>query len=324
MKDRVKIFMFCDALGYEIVQRYKFMTDEFPVRLPVRTQFGYSSTCVPTILTGEPPTKHGHFSFFYRPKGAESPFSFFRFLHPFLHPSVIFDNHRIRHRVSLWFARCKNYTGYFNLYRVPYARLPYFDYCEKQDIFAPHGLAPVKNLRDVLTESGVPFHISNWHLNDDQNIEAAKKLLEEEKTEFFFVYTAGLDSMLHFHVHEPEVVAKHLEAFSAKVRGLLETARAHFRQVDFCIFSDHGMTPLKGETDIKSKIEALPLKFGQDYIAAYDSTMLRVWFPNPDARKPVMDAVADAPLRSGAVLSLFFVALACADGYLPHQSEPRG
>ncbi len=35
-------------------------------------------------------------------------------------------------------------------------------------------------------------------------------------------------------------------------------------------------------------------------------------------------AVADAPLRSGAVLSLFFVALACADGYLPHQSEPRG
>ena len=34
-------------------------------------------------------------------------------------------------------------------------------------------------------------------------------------------------------------------------------------------------------------------------------------------------AVADAPLRSGATLSLFFVALACADGYLPHQLESR-
>lgn len=34
-------------------------------------------------------------------------------------------------------------------------------------------------------------------------------------------------------------------------------------------------------------------------------------------------AVADAPLRSGAVLSLFFVSLACADGYLPHQSDQR-
>lgn len=295
MKDRVKIFMFSDALGYEIVQRYRFMMNDFPVRLPVRTQFGYSSTCVPTILTGEPPTKHGHFSFFCRPKDGGSPFSFFRFLHPFLHPSIVFDNHRIRHRVSLWLARRLRYTGYFNIYRVPYARLPFFDYCEKQDIFAPHGLAPVKNLRDVLTESGVPFHISDWHLGDDRNIAEAKKLLEKEQTEFFFIYTAGLDSMLHFHVHEPEVVASHLNLFSCKVHDLLETARAHFRHVDFCIFSDHGMTPLKGETDLKAKIEALPLKFGRDYIAAYDSTMLRVWFLKPEARKPIMDAVTGAP-----------------------------
>ena len=32
-------------------------------------------------------------------------------------------------------------------------------------------------------------------------------------------------------------------------------------------------------------------------------------------------AVADAPLRSGATLSIFFVSLACADGFLPHQLE---
>ena len=36
-----------------------------------------------------------------------------------------------------------------------------------------------------------------------------------------------------------------------------------------------------------------------------------------------LHAVFDAPLRSGAVLSLFFVSLACADGYLPHQLESR-
>ena len=36
-----------------------------------------------------------------------------------------------------------------------------------------------------------------------------------------------------------------------------------------------------------------------------------------------LHAIVDAPLRSGAVLGLFFVSLACADGYLPHQSEPR-
>ena len=34
-------------------------------------------------------------------------------------------------------------------------------------------------------------------------------------------------------------------------------------------------------------------------------------------------AVADAPLRSGATLNLFFVSLACADGFLPHQLQSR-
>ncbi len=37
----------------------------------------------------------------------------------------------------------------------------------------------------------------------------------------------------------------------------------------------------------------------------------------------VLHAIVDAPLRSGAVLGLFLVSLACADGYLPHQSESR-
>ena len=34
-------------------------------------------------------------------------------------------------------------------------------------------------------------------------------------------------------------------------------------------------------------------------------------------------AVADAPLRSGAVLGLFLVSLACADGFMPHHLEDR-
>ena len=34
-------------------------------------------------------------------------------------------------------------------------------------------------------------------------------------------------------------------------------------------------------------------------------------------------AVADAPLRSGAVLGLFLVSLACAEGFMPHQLETR-
>ena len=58
-KKRTEVFMFIDALGWEIVNRFDFMTDELPFRAPVQMQFGYSSSAVPTILSGRRPEEHG-------------------------------------------------------------------------------------------------------------------------------------------------------------------------------------------------------------------------------------------------------------------------
>ncbi len=293
MVKKLKIFLFSDALGYELAENYNFMRDRLPYRYPARTQFGYSSAAVPTILSGEPPTVHGHFSFFQRT--GKSPFSFFKYLHPFFHPAFIFDNHRIRHRLGKLIAKWKNFNGYFNLYRVPYKRLPYFDYCEKVDIYAAGGLAPAQNLRDMLTEAGVSFHISDWRQSDDENLREAMALIKEEKYTFYFIYTAEIDAMLHFHVHEPGVVAEIFTTYADKVGKLLDTAHEHADDVAFYLISDHGMTPRSGTVDLKSLLECPPYRFGTDYIACYDSTMLRLWVLNPDARNELMARVEKAP-----------------------------
>ena len=72
MKARIDIFVFADALGWEIASRRGFAGDLLPVRNRCETLLGYSSTCDPTILTGTLPFEHGHFSFFaHRPMSAE-------------------------------------------------------------------------------------------------------------------------------------------------------------------------------------------------------------------------------------------------------------
>jgi len=295
MGKKVRIFLFSDALGWEIVQHYRFMCQELPYRYKVRTQLVYSSTAVPTILSGEPPTVHKHFSFFFLDKNGKSPFGLFRYFHWFMHPAKLFNNHRIRHKVSKFLNKFFKFTGYFNIYQVPYSRLPLFDYCEKDDIFAPGGLKYVPNLCDMLKDSGVKFHISNWRNSDQTNLDEAVKLLNDGEMEFLFIYTAGLDGMLHFHVHEPDYVQQKLNAFAAEVKKLLTAAQENYTDWNLSLFSDHGMTPLSGTADLKTPVENCPYKFGKDYVAAYDSTMMRLWFLNPACKADLMNAVNGQP-----------------------------
>ena len=71
--ESLDLFVFADALGWAQVQRRAFLADLFPHRAPCATVFGYSAACDPSILTGQLPEEHGHFSFFvYDP--AHSPF----------------------------------------------------------------------------------------------------------------------------------------------------------------------------------------------------------------------------------------------------------
>jgi hypothetical protein len=55
------------------------------------------------------------------------------------------------------------------------------------------------------------------------------------------------------------------------------------------VFSDHGMANCDRHVNLMEKIEALPVKFGEDYVAVYDSPMARFWFLKPGVREVIED-----------------------------------
>ena len=296
----IPIYLFMDAMGWEIVQNYHFLESELPFRYPVQMQFGYSSTAIPTILTGKYPREHNHFSFYYYDP-EHSPFKIFRYLKFFfgagLHPHCLLNRGRVRGYISRFFAKWKGYTGYFQLYSVPYDKLPFFDYCEKEDIFAPRGLAPLENLHDILLKSGLRFQISNWRLSESENIDIAEKLLLQKKIDFAFIYTAEFDSFLHDHIFDQELIKERVETYASRIKRFLlnlHTAQINFR---FHIISDHGMTPTKSTCNLMSKLKALPLIFGKDYASLFDSTMARFWYLTPKAKELIQSRLqqADCP-----------------------------
>lgn len=291
---KISVFMFIDAMGWEIIKDRDFLKDLLPHRYRVQMQFGYSSTAIPTILTGEKPTVHKHLSFYYYAP-EKSPFKAFRSLHLSVLPRSLTDRWRVRHVLSKMVAIHYGYTGYFEMYAMPFDRLPYFDYIEKTDLFVPGGLSPVKNLADKLVEREIPYHISNWRLSELENIEALIRDIEKGEIRFAFLYTAAMDGLLHQVTKDGPEVDQKLAWYSEQIHRLLAEVEKRYQNIYFAVFSDHGMTTLAGVVDVKAEIEELGYEFGKDYAAVYDSTMARFWFFNHAARTSLTQKLQRIP-----------------------------
>lgn len=289
MKPVLKLYIFVDALGWEVVEKYDFCRDLFPVRYRVTTQLGYSAGAVPTILSGKSPEEHGHFSFFFYDP-IHSPFKWMRFLPTWLLPGFIFNRHRIRHHISKFLGRMMGYTGYFQLYRVPFAHLSKLNYSEQSDIFVPGGLAPVKTLAEGW--AGRRFRISNWRNSGNDNFTEMEQLIAGEAIDCGFLYTASFDGYMHRHVSEPEAVIDELARLKKQIAHIHQVAGEHYEEVRLTVFSDHGMTPLTTVTDLGPTLS--PYRWGRDYISVLDSTMARFWFIRPELKDELTAAVAAA------------------------------
>lgn len=295
MKKKVYIFMFIDALGWEIVKKNKFLQEELPHQYPAKMQFGYSCTAIPTILTGQPPDKHKHLSFYYYAP-EKSPFKIFRYLK--LLPSRIFDRWRVRHQLSKIIKKIMGYTGYFELYAMPFDKLQYFDYIEKKDLFVPGGLAPVNNIADELEQRKISYHISNWRLSEQQNIDALISDIEKGEMEFAFLYTAAMDSLLHRVTKDGKEIPEKLQWYKEQISRVIKAARDNYEDHELYVMSDHGMTTLTEIVDVKKEIESTKFVHGKDYAVVYDSTMARFWFFNEFARGEITRKIKEIPHSS--------------------------
>lgn len=293
MPRTLSLAVFIDAFGWELLRRHQFLEGELAYRGPLETVFGYSSSCDPTILTGTLPRTHGHFSFFYYDP-ERSPFAGFDRLASL--PPAIVERGRVRHLMSRAVAWWKGFTGYFQLYAVPFRWLPLFDYSERRDLYQPGGIRGGQaTLFDRLHDAGVPYHCSDWRLPEQANLDALRAALPGGRIRFAYLFLAHMDAVLHAHGTGAEAVGAKIAWYDAQLRALLEAARQHYDEVRLMVFSDHGMTDVTAHCDLGARIDALGLTFGRDYAAVYDSTMARFWFFNDAARRRIVAALGEEP-----------------------------
>ncbi|MCC5023922.1 MAG: alkaline phosphatase family protein [Candidatus Synoicihabitans palmerolidicus] len=286
---RLDLFVFADALGWQHVQRRTFLADILPQRSRCDTLLGY--TPAPVIRASSPAPcreSHGHFSFFvFDP--AHSPFAATRWLGWL--PEIFAGHHRVRNRVSRWWQRHLGYTGYCQLYSVPFKRLPWLDYTEEHDLYEPGGIIGGQEaIFAHWQRSGKPWSRSDWRQNDVTNVNRLLGEIREGRVALSYLFTSQLDATMHAHGTTGPAVDAAFERFGHWMRKIESTARAHYDEVRIHLVSDHGMADTTSNSRMLLDFESLGLRYGHDDAAVWDSTMVRFWFPGSSIIRPRVEA----------------------------------
>ena len=284
MKRILPLFVFIDACGWEIIQSDPFVRDLAPHRRRLESVFGYSSTCVPSILSGGWPDEHRNWCYFVYDPG-HSPFKSLRPLRWL--PKFITGRRRFRRRLSQFIKTRLNFRGYFDLYNLPFPYISLFDFTEKKSPLQPGGMNRGTNIFDFLESRHIAYHVSDPGKSELENLGDLASALSAEAIDFAFVYLPELDGLLHRVGNRSPQIAPKLRQYEEWISQLLRTAREHYQEIRLYIFSDHGMANCDEWLDLKANIDSLPLKMGRDYVVVYDSTMARFWFFNEEARERI-------------------------------------
>lgn len=292
MKTTLPLFIMIDAMGWEILRDDPFGAGFAPVRKRLESVFGYSSTCVPSILSGRWPVEHRNWCYFvYDP--ARSPF---RSLRPLRWLPTAITSRRIFRRWLTRFVKVQlKFRGYFDLYNIPFRHIHLFDFTEKKSPLQPGGMNRGPNIFDRLTERRIPYFVTDTTQSEERNRDDLIAAITAERIDFAFQYWAGLDGLLHRVGNQSPEIPARLRVYEDWIQQVLAAARGHYREVRLHIFSDHGMANCDELLDLKAIVEALPVRMAEDYAVVYDSTMARFWFFNERARELITGALARVP-----------------------------
>src|SRR5258707_889326 len=194
MKPILPLFIFVDACGWEIIKDDPFVRFCAPTRKRLASVFGYSSACVPSILSGRWPVEHRNWCYFVHDP-VKSPFKKLRPLGWL--PRWITSRRIFRRWLSKLLRGPMGFRGYFDLYNISFRHISRFDFTEKKSPLQPRGMNRGPNIFDFLEAEGIPYHVSEPARGEAGNLAAMQADIAAERIDFGFLYWPDLDGLMH-------------------------------------------------------------------------------------------------------------------------------
>ncbi len=285
------VLYFADGFAWQYTEEQAFMEDFWDQRRPLETLLGYSSTVMPAIVSGRKPSETGMWTEYYFEPQKPSLLQRF-FSRPRTAPlRPLVDIARL---ILFRITRLYGYSAEHRL-RLPlsvshlFARHPI-----RYDEFPPIAL-PVPTLADVFRERGLSHEFRYIKDGLDHGAELANLRAKMDEVDVFFFYNPTLDGTGHAVGASAQALSRPIEAIDGFLRDVRSAIEESGEEAEMMLFSDHGMTTVESTFDLFARLT--DFKLGRDYVVFMDSTFARFWFPDPEARSAILDAIKDSPGR---------------------------
>lgn len=290
--NKMHIFIYLDSAGWEILNKNNFLPDILRYRYQVRSQLGHSVNSLSTVLTGEPPNVHKHLGCYYYSQQRSLSERAGMLLHYLPNGETSKAHNEL---IAGWCRSFRGVSGHFDHLAMSPARLRFFDYAGKQNIFDRGGIQPVKTILDHLHEKNIPYMISDWFKSEQENLHEMLNHIKNRSVQFCLLFMSGMDHLLHHAPNDSRKITERLKHYEQQIRNIIAEAHSRYDQCSLSVISGHGITPLKASMDIKNRISKLGLKFGKDYVAFYDPTMVRFWYLDPKSKSIINELLHSIP-----------------------------
>lgn len=253
---------------------------------PLRPILGFSDAIRATVFTGTYPNVNNYW-IMYRYGPESSPFKIFKTLKFIDYIPIGLLKRGIKFVLSA--TLCKFLAEIYDYHEltvrnIPFNIIHFFDFTLKKSMLFPRVMNDLPTLFDMLRENNVKFaYLDSTKLG--RKIQHNLRMLDPD-VQVIIVYLHYLDYAAHRHGLNSSHFWVQVKSVDETIKSIVNSAKQRFgNKVDVIIFSDHGMVEttefLNFERFMRHK------KFGEEFLFFLDSTMVRLWYMNPDVKDEV-------------------------------------
>ncbi len=289
---RPVLAFFFDGLKPESLEYMPFL-NSFAQKRRMKSEFGHSVTCHPSMYTGVHPDKHLQW-FVWRYDPVRTPFKWTRMFKYMGLVDNIGSRYFLHKYTRQYRPRNTSWFGVPLLVNLPLRYWQYFNVVEDRSWDEPGYLKTYPTAFDILRQHNLEFQVIGMVKGAGDEFAQIGNFTFERIRPWTYFFFGSTDGYSHKFGQDSPTTIERLRALDRLVEQQYREYEKRVPEFDVLVWSDHGHIRSPERVDIHSRFKQHGTNLNR-FIHLIDSNYARFWFRNDRERAIVTKVLSDMP-----------------------------